>query len=473
MENPAQEPVINNNNGQQSENNLSTPPVAERKKFKLKWIGVGVLATLILVGVIAFTWSEFQKKGNDENVNKISNQPNQTQLTSPPTTTFPIDSTPWEISLAKDEVKTHSNLVENNLIYAVKSDYRSTVYKRNLQSGTQTKLLEFDESRKADKSGNFWNGLPPSIALSLDKRSLAFIDKEGLKVYDFQTKNTRTFIRKTEEGSSETDTPPKWSVSSLGGTYDLARPLWSSDGKYISFLRAHYEGSSFGVINVESGAYFALKDIPGGYHFSWSPVGHSYVVASSEEYANNMGMGLYVSSQSNIIEANNIALKFDKTEATSFFEANFSPDGKKIVFIFEEPYDYDGEYLAIVNSDGTGFTILAEKTDVRTPIFSSDGNSVFYFKKKNDKQVLVRYDLANKKSTDLIILPSEFNRWEKAYWTKDGFLALVGILSNSPNSNLTLGGDSTRMLILDIANKKVIYASPIFYQFTNFAGLSN
>lgn len=463
MDNPTQEPFTNN--GQQPENNLPITPIIEDKKSKLKWIGVGTLATLVLVGIIAFAWFGFQKK-NDENVNQVSNQPNQTQNIIPTPTPFPIDSNAWEISLAKDEIKASLNLIENSFVYAVKSEYRSVVYKRNLQNGTQIKLLEFDESSKADKSGNLWSGLPPSIALSPNKQKLAFIDKEGLKVYDFQTKNTKTFIRKTEESSSETEAPPKWSVSSLGGTYSLARPLWSSDGKYISFLQSHYEGASFGVIDVESGTYLALKDVAGGYsNLSWSPVSHSYVKASSGGYE---GIGLYVSSQSNIAEANNIALKFGKTEDTPFLEASFSPDGKKIVFVFEEPYDI--KHLAIANNDGTGFTVLAEKADARMPVFSSDGNSVLFFQKKSDKQVLVRYNLVNKNSTDLIILPSGFNRWEKAYWTKDDFLALVGI---SSSSGLTLGGDSTRMLILDIANKKVIYASPVFDQFTNFAELSN
>lgn len=463
MDNPIQEPLTNS--GQQSENNLPTPPVVEDKKFKPKWIGAGVLAMLILVGIIAFAWFEFQKKGNEVNINQISNQPNQTQPISPTSTPFPIDSNAWEVSLAKDEVKTFSNLVENSLIYAVKNEYTSTVYKRNLQSGAQTKILSFDENRKADKSGNLWSGLPPSVALSSDRKSLAFADKEGLKVYDLQTKNTKTYIRKVSEGECE-NCAPKWSIDSMGGTYTLARPLWSSDEKYISFLQSHYEGSSFGVIDTVSGAYIALKNVYGGYsNLSWSSVGHSYIKASSGGYE---GTGLYISKQSNIAEADNLAPKLGKTEDTPFLEASFSPDGKKIAFVFEEPYDV--KHLAIANSDGTGFIILAEKTDARMPIFSSDGNSVLYFQKKNDKQVLVRYDLANKKSTDLIILPSEFNRWEKAYWTKDNFLALVGI---SASSGLTLGGDSTRMLILDIANKKVIYVSPVFDQFTNFTGLSN
>lgn len=307
--------------------------------------------------------------------------------------------------------------------------------------------------------------MPSAVALSPDKQSLVFVDKEGLKVYDLQAKTTKTYIRETAKGECE-DCPPKWSVSFMGGTYSLARPLWSSDGKYISFLQSHYEGAGFGVIDTVSGAYIALKDVAGGYNnLNWSPVARSYVKASSGGYE---GIGLYISRQSNIAEADDLAPKFGKTEDTPFLETNFSSDGSKIAFTFEEPYET--KHLAIANTDGTGFTVLVEKTDARIPFFSRDGNSVLYFQQKNSRQVLVQYNLTSKKSSDLVILPSDFNRWDKAYWTKDGFLALIGI---SSSSGLTLGGDSTRMIVLDIINKKVIFASPVFDQFTNFAELSN
>lgn len=409
------------------------------------WIGIGVLAMIIVVGVVAFRLLESEKKNTDENVG----QPNK----------------PWEVSLANEEMKASAGLIEKSFIYAIKNEYRSTVYKRDIQSGTQTKILEFDESKKADKSGNLWSGLPPAIALSPNKKSLAFIDKEGLKVFDTQTQTSKTFIRKTEEGSSETDVPPKWSESSLIGVYNLARPLWSADGKYISFLQSHYEGASLGSIDVESGTYRILQDLSGGYNnLAWSPVGHSYVKASSGGYD---GIGLYV-SQTDIAQADNITAKLGKTEDTPFLEANFSPDGKRIVFIFEEPGGT--KHVAIANNDGTNFTDLGKRSDVQTPLFSAEGNSVFFFQKKNDAYVLVRSDLAGENFSDVMILPAEFNRWENAYWTEDGFLALVGV---SSISGLTMGGDRTRMLILDLTNNKVIYASSIFEQFTTFAGLSN
>ncbi len=464
MDNQTQNPITDNGE-QKTENNVSPTPNTSDKNAKLKWIGVGVLATIAVISVVAAIWFGILKNesGSDQQTNQVNNQTNQNL--SPTPTPLLIDSTAWEMTLSKGEVKSSANLIEENLIYAVKNEYTSTVYKRNLQSSTQTKILEFTENRKADKSGNLWNGLPPSIALSADRKFLAFADKEGLKVYDLQSKNTKTYIRKVSEGECE-ECAPKWSVDSMSRTYTLARPLWSSDGKYISFLQSHYEGSSFGVIDTLSGAYTALKNVYGGYsNLNWSSSGHSYVKASSGGYE---GMGLYISTQDNIAEAINLAPKLGKTEDTPFLEANFSPDGRRIVFTFEEPYET--KHLAITNTDGTGFMVLAEKTDARMPFFSSDGNSLLYFQQKNGTQVIVRYDLASKDSSDSIILPAEFNRWDKAYWTKDGFLALVGI---SSSSGLTLGGDSTRMLILDVANKKVIYASPVFDQFTNFAGLSN
>lgn len=450
----------------------------------MKRIGIGVLATLILAGIVAFAWSASRKNREDEDISRKSDRSNlmtidipKLNLTPPPppvaevpeTPEPPIDPDAWEFSLATDEVTASSGTIRGDAIYAVKEEYRSTVYERDLQHGTQTKLFGFDEDVKADAStGNLWDGLPPNVALSPNRGKMAFIDKDGLKVRDLRTGAVKTLISEVgePEPDCEVDCPPKWSISSIVGTYHLARPLWSSDGRFISFLQALYEGASFGIIDAESGAYSALKGVGGGYsNLSWSPVGRAYVKASSGGYE---GSGLLISSQSDITQAENLALKFGMTEETPFEDASFSPDGKKIVFAFYEPYD--AKHLAIVNRDGTGFAVLAEKTDARTPVFSADGHAVLYLQKKHDRQVLVRLDLATGKPADLAILPPEFDRWEKPSWTTDGFLSLVGLSSSSA---LTLGGVSARMLILDLAAKKVIYASPTHDLFTTFAGFSD
>jgi len=387
---------------------------------------------------------------------------------------LPINSVVWEINFPKDEVKPSVDLIEENLIYAIKNDYISTVYKRNLKSGEQVEILEFTESVKAEDSGNVWSELPPSVALSPDKKQLAFIDKEGLKVYNLDTKTTRTYIRKLNEAKCY-GCEPRWSFPLLHA-YGLFRPSWSSDGNYISFIEAQYEGSTIGLIDTFSGEYTFLKTVYGFRGITWSPIGHSYLKPS---YGNvpYESWGLRVSNKDDVSETTDLTPKISKSEILYFWEANFSPDGERIVFTFQDPSELPDNLteeeleqikdLAIIKTDGTDFKILLEKVDVKNLFFSKDGGSIFYFQQKDGKERLVKYELATRNYSDVIVFNNKFN-YEEIYWTKDGFLVLSGILSDPSSSE-----EIKRLFILDIENRKLIYSSPVFNCFTNFVGFSN
>lgn len=435
--------------------------------LKFKWLGVGVLLTLIIVVTGFYLMGGVQKQKDNTGVGQV-NKPTYTQNISPSPTLVPakpIDPNAWGITVSKGEIKASSDLVENNLIYATKSEYRSTVYKRNLQTGTQTKILEFDEQKKAEKSGNLWEGLPPNIALSPNKKEIAFVDQEGLKLYDLQSGSTKVFIKETVKPTNE-DSPPQWSISSLSGTYSLARPLWSSNGRYVSFLQGHYEGASFGLIDSQTGQYFPIS-LGGGYrNFTWSPTDTAFV---KPMYGGYEGTGLFASASDITKEAVDLSSKFGKQNA-SFFEVNYSPDGRKLAFTFSDNEESGQSSVGIVNIDGTGFTVLDETGGNSMPFFSSNSSEVFYVQKRGEKQVLMKYDLATKKSSDFVVLPTEFNSWRSASWTNEGYLAVIGV---SSSSGLTVGGDSTRLVIFDLQNRKVVYATSTFDQFTTFAGFSN
>lgn len=367
------------------------------------------------------------------------------------------------IELGKNEIKASTPLQDNHLIYAVKIKNKSTVFKRSLQKGTLTKIFEFNENEEADKSGNLWAGLPPNLALSPDKNQLAFIDQEGLKIYDLSSGKSRNLILKINHKNKQET--PSWSVSALKETYDLARPLWSADGKYISFLESHEEDASFGLIEVESGNYLSTI-LSGGYqNLTWSPIGHSFVKPFSEA---NLDSGLHVSSD-NITKTIDISKKINKGNAF-FFEANFSPDAQKLVFIYSDKAIGekipDSQVLAIANSDGQTFTILKENVTLQSPVFTPLGDEVFFLQKK-EKIVLKKYNLKTKEIKKVAVLPTDFNHWQ-TFWTREGFLCLNG---TSTSSDLVLGGDETLLLILDVPNSKLIYASPIFNQFVTFTGL--
>ncbi len=198
MDNQTEAPP-DNSGEKQAENKISERPVSNLKSAELKRFRIRILATLVVVGVLGAVWFVFLKNGSNQTPSRANDQANQNSTPTP--TPLLIDSSAWEMTLAKDEVTALTNLAESNLVYAVKNEHTSTVYKRDLQSGTQTKILEFVENKRADKSGNAWTGLPPSVALSQDRKSLAFADKEGLKVYDLQTKKQKLIFVKSVKAS--------------------------------------------------------------------------------------------------------------------------------------------------------------------------------------------------------------------------------------------------------------------------------
>ena len=368
----------------------------------------------------------------------------------------------WSISLPKQEMTSNISLEKNTLIYATKEGYQVQVYKRNIQNGSQVKLFEYNESRKAEKSGNFWEELPPNISLSPNGKTLAFTDDKGLKTYDLQNGNIRTFIQRTEGA------PIKWSVEELSAHF-LARPRVSADGKYISFIQAHYEGSSYGVIDLMSGQYSLFRGGSGYGNLTWGPTGHSFVKPSSVEAEEYTRVGLHFTS-ANVEETENLSKKFGK-EKSPFFEANLSSNGEQIVFTYKDDWASGNVKLGVVNINGSGFLTIDED-NIRLPLFSQSNIAILYIKKLEEKQYLLGHDLNNGKSSIIASLPEIFNYWNESSWTTDGYLAVTG-RSRASSSELVVKGDSTRLVILDLQNRDVIYASPIYNQFITFAGFVN
>lgn len=106
----------------------------------------------------------------------------------------PISPNAWEIKIPGQEIKATTSLAKYILAYGVKENRKTTVYKRNVRTGNESKAFDFDEYLKAENSGNSWAEMPPNIALALDNRQLAFVDAGGLKTYDMQTGSIKAFL---------------------------------------------------------------------------------------------------------------------------------------------------------------------------------------------------------------------------------------------------------------------------------------
>ncbi|MDQ1328990.1 MAG: hypothetical protein QG641_2276 [Candidatus Poribacteria bacterium] len=371
----------------------------------------------------------------------------------------------WILNIPTNEVCSTTDLIETHIIYALKTGSHVFVYKRDLMSGKQTKILEYNESVELTPTG---------IVLSPDRQYLAFVDEKALNIYNLSKGNRRKLIIRGDV-PPDLEVAPSWSTPSQGevvkggewfGLCYIVVNGWSTDGKYISFFEGYTEGVGEGIIEVQTERWLRYHN--GSDCMSWSSMKPSLLIASGD-YAFG-DPGLYIVSLEGSKQAKTASTikrldeKFGlgKDKTFLFSDATFSQDGQKIVFLFDKMQIEEGqEYtLAVANSDGTAFKILEEESCLLKPIFSLDGNSIFYIQQSDERMILRKCDLSSRKKVDVAILPSDwqsklpvgiYNRHYSLFWTKDGFLSLVG------------GSvDKSRLLILDIDQRKLVYASPIF-----------
>jgi len=387
----------------------------------------------------------------------------------------------WALNIPDNEVLSPVSLVEPYVIYATKTGNHVVVYKRNLTDGKQNVIFEYDEYVEyKPESSNFWKSLPPSIALSHNEQYFAFVDKQGLKIYNLSDGKQRNLIIREpilvdDESAPAWSTPSHKKVIKAGldtGLYGIVANGWSSDEKYISYTESFYEGKGEGIIELKTERLFEYN--MGANSMSWSPSRHLLLMASSD-YAYGEP-GLYVVKLDEMDQAEGqpvierIDMKFGLTPNRDFLfsEAAFSPDGRKITFIFSEPYEGQPKSLAIANADGTGFQILEKNGDFYYSMFSPDSDSIFYIQKQEQRIVLRKCILVSKKKIDIAVLPSDLphSDWYletsfKVFWTKERFLPLL-----AGNEN------RSRLLILDVNGRRLVYASPIFTLLPTIVGFT-
>jgi len=377
----------------------------------------------------------------------------------------------WTLNIPDNEVLSPVSLVEPYVIYATKTGNHVFVYKRNLTNGKQNVIFKYDEYGKYEpESSNFWESLPPGIALSNDEQHFAFVDKQGLKIYNLSDGKQRNLIIREpilvdDESAPAWSTPSHKEVIKAGldtGLYGIVANGWSSDGKYISFIESYYEGIGEGIIELKTERLFEYHN--GANSMSWSPSGHFLLMASSEFAYGEPGLYVVKLDEMDQAEGQPVIERIDKkfgftsNRDSLFSEAVFSPNGRKIAFTFKESDERQPVSLAIANADGTGFQILEKNGDFYYLMFSPDSDSIFYIQKQEQRIVLRKCVLASKKKADVALLPSDLppsdwllEMYHKVFWTKEGFLPLL-----AGNEN------KSRLLILDVNGRRLVYASPIF-----------
>ncbi|MFH1236548.1 MAG: hypothetical protein V1685_06485 [Parcubacteria group bacterium] len=356
-----------------------------------------------------------------------------------------------------------------DLIFATKEGTNVTVFSRNGETQDDTELFSYEERVPATKSGNLWEGLPPSVALSHDGKSIAYAKADGVYIGNLQTDESRAIISKTADPAPDDLLEiPKWDVDPAIDAYGFAIPHWSADDNFIGISTTHWEGSSLSIRGVSGDSFASAGSVGGNIYFQWSPVANQYVLPTYGAYAKP---GLYVGSGTDV-EAVDI-MKDNGVGFADYYEAQFSPDGTRIVFTYE-PYGVEGPQeggirkIGVVSPDGSNFVTLPYDGKLMAPFFGPDGSDIYFAAESEPDIILRRHDLRSDTLTDMLRLPDTYNTWRFREWTERRYALLEGVEMSQPGVE---AGDRAELFAFHVESGVAVWQSGPFDAFVTFAGL--
>lgn len=156
------------------------------------------------------------------------------------------------------------------LVYAYKEGSTTKVNEVDNKDGTQKELFKFDEMHEISSSeGDFYPDRNPTIELSPDGKTVAFIGKDGLWTRQLDSDAVQQVIKSTAKTLNDgtgftlyTLDPARSPTNTTGpgGIFGLFEPVWSLDGGTLGFTVGHYEGSHVEAINIKTKKYISAGD---------------------------------------------------------------------------------------------------------------------------------------------------------------------------------------------------------------------
>jgi len=415
---------------------------------------VWMLLTAILLLALAASACEGQE-GSPPSAETTT--PTSLPQTTTPVTAIPPLSTaspPFQVSLPADEVLS-GKFSARYLIYATEENGHSVVWKRDISAlGTEEeRIFEFDEALSY-----YQEEILPYVALSSNGTRLAYVDPGGVGVFDLETKSSER-LADSLPGPGPDGKP----VGEFGGAccfVHFSRPLWSSDGRFISVQLTEYESMSGGVVNTSDGSACVPRWRNGnlsGVAVAWSPTGHHLVAHSADNYSYS---GLYLSDKDDPCSGDDISWVYSgQGNWNAFEEAAWSPDEKLLAFsyVLHIKTGHEKAILAVLDVDNPSSTLIDNEEENRYPIFSPDGSLVYYIKSSGDSVSLWSYSVEERQRAEVARLPPDGHRgYKPLFWTSEGFLAL---LSYETSDQCHYQGCKDRVIILDLNRGEVVYAS--------------
>lgn len=317
------------------------------------------------------------------------------------------------------------------LLVVSRQESRAIVYKEDIKKGDRETVLEFDR----DVAGQSVQSA--EAALSPDKKNIAYAAKDGLRLYDLASGEDKLLFKK-ENGS---DRP-----------FGLAKPEWSSDGRFLSFVQVFSENLQLVTIEVRHPDRFAPVRNPAGETVAglsarWAPESDLIIVPESEQ---KNRPGVFVSSMEKSDAPDGLGGQVGKYEG-GFYEAAISADGTRAAFTYGNGFaQMPSDILAVSDIAGGGFSVLDKEGKKALPFFSPGGKLIFFISGiEEGAPRLLSIDTETKKRREVGALPRGYGKWSDPRWLDGRYLVISG---GSPTPD---GG--AVFLMLDIENMELLH----------------
>jgi hypothetical protein len=311
--------------------------------------------------------------------------PGETRTAQPTASATPAGDTGSlaEALASQAEVLAPQPLAESILYYAVKEGTHVRVLVRNIVTGDETLVLEYDEPHKAEHDGNYWSEQVPSVGLDQLDGLLVYAAEPDLRSFDLVSGAITTLLRRAEAGTDVGGVPRyRWftesgqelccahvlaavSVGPAGGAV-VQMSQWEG-GNLASFST---DGSDVCLVEGASG-----PDRPTG-GADWNSDGE-LAIAAAGEYRRT---GLFVVSPGDPCATREVAHDLMVQGGNAGFEdATWSTNGHWMTATLRSSYDPGANQPVVLVSrdDSTHVRLVPEGVNA-SPLFSPDDKVVFF-----------------------------------------------------------------------------------------------
>jgi hypothetical protein len=355
--------------------------------------------------------------------------------------------------LASDnESRGNDVLSHPDLLYAVKEARHVTVFRRNVITGQENIVLEYDESHEAKHSSNYWEELPPAASFEESVGTVVFIEDNGIGLARIGSGQVTSILLR-EPGPTFGSTGlsrSRWAGQNgadLCCAFNIAAPVMSADGARVAVLMTQWEGHSVGTFDT-SGASACLIEGATTENPVWSSQGTLLVPSEGGAYGNS---GLFVVHPSNPCTPAKIA-------DTAMQSAAWSSDGSSIVAAVLNGYPETNQVtLQRLSDDGSDSQILLPEGFNYWPIFDPTDRNVFFIRRSglslDAEESIWRYDTQTGETAAIQDIPTGWS-FRSPSWTADGYL-----LFRAHSNRCNYWSCSNRLVVLDSTTGRTVYVS--------------